>query len=368
MPFPSNIRFYIENNILTQKQAEALSDPEIQALNTEFARQKILNGIEHVTIHSLSEASGLETDITQSFIGREAMMFFLEGPAQERTKNMQFFMGIQAAIDDKILSIEQATRMSSKNIFVLANRLFRVLIVSGEVGFDAESGEVTIEQYAIELSDKLALFTRLEELQTYIEQSAHLEELAQHVTLQGIFIFKQYKYFFTHGILTLEELLHLTEQQVQSLENLEDFVRESFIKPIVGRNDSQIISNLLQRETQIPAVVHDMMKDNIIAKNDVLNFPDIEDLSRPLCSLVVRGKISLREVQALSKQQKAYLSSHNAHDLILANIVTPQQVYQLKPEQLIALERLSFGKARIENLSDLFGDNIGEIRVGYNFD
>jgi len=90
MPLPINIQFYIDENILTQVQAEALSEVEIQALNTAFARESILQGFENVAIH-MSDVNFSRT--AQILSHAEAMRKILENPSAGRAESMRFFTG-----------------------------------------------------------------------------------------------------------------------------------------------------------------------------------------------------------------------------------------------------------------------------------
>lgn len=240
--------------------------------------------------------------------------------------------------------------LSHDTIAILANPLFQALIASGEASFDEESGLILIEQHPLTSMEYLAeLCIQLQELQTYIDQSERPQELIENITFLSILSFIYYKQFFTYEILNLNEVLALNPEQMKSLDRLEAFVRDSLD---VGPT---YISGALEREEAIAIRLYNMLEDRIISKEDMFNFPDIIHSSPALCSLVVNGIIPFADVQLFSVKQKVHLSGYNAHDLILAGIVTIKQIYRLSEDQLCRLEMLNMREIKVD---DAFNKNL----------
>lgn len=220
MPFPTNIQFYIDENILTQSQAETLSEFEITALNTPFARESILQGLEDVHIH-MSNINSSRT--VQVFRLAEAMNKILEYSQPERAASMKFFIGIQTAIDEGRLSIQCAVDTPIEKKFFLISSLFRLLIASGELGFDPETG-LTLEQRPMEIEASDPFYSKVFALQTHIEQSTHSQALIQTINLQKLFIYFEFDELVNNGTLTIDELLSRTPEQLEGLRQLKKIV------------------------------------------------------------------------------------------------------------------------------------------------
>jgi len=358
MPLPINIQFYIDENILTQVQAEALSEVEIQALNTAFARESILQGFENVAIH-MSDVNFSRT--AQILSHAEAMRKILENPSAGRAESMRFFIGIQAAIDEGMLSMQQAISMPAEKKFFLAITLFRSLIALGELGFDPESG-LMLGQRPMEIDSLVPFYTKALALQTHIEQSENYQTLIRAISLQKLITFCKLGELVDNGTLTIDELLGLTEGQSEGLFQLLNIVLNGslFARPREERGFNRGIpfQEYEEKKQQVYSRIHHMLENQIISKEILLDFPRVEHLGPYLCSLIINGRISITEVQSLTVRQKAFLEDDNVHDLILSNIATIPQIYRSTAGQLHQLcqpgvyDRVAAGTLNLEDIPD----------------
>jgi hypothetical protein len=358
MPFPTNIQFYIDEHILTRAQAEALSELETNALNTPFARGSILQGFENIRIHISDRNS---SRVVQVYSHAEAVRELLELRPPERVESMKFFIGVQAAIDEGMLSMRQAISMPIEKKFFLTSPLFRSLIALGELGFDPGSG-LTLEQRPMDIEYLIPFYSKVLALQTHIEQSEHAQALIQTINLQKLFCFFLHGELVDNGALTIDEFIGLTQAQFEGLRQFVKIVLEGSLyarpRDVRGLNRGISLQECTEKTQQIYHQIHDMLERDIISKETLLNFPRVEHLGRYLCSLIINGKISITEIQSLTGRQKSFLEDANVHDLIMSDIATISQIYRLTPGQLYQLcqpdvyNRVAAGTLDLENIPE----------------
>lgn len=226
---------------------------------------------------------------------------------------------------------------------ILENPLFQALLATGEVIFDRELELIKIQEYA--LVDKAGLVEfriQLQELHELIEHHAGEETRLKYISLQNILSFVDFKPLYMRGILTLDEILSLSLEQMQSLERLQYIVSEGIDA------EQKSLNRMITREEQMTDHIYDMLQKNIISKEDRFTFPVLTDTSPSLCALIINGKISLKQAQLLTPRQKINMSGYNTYYLILADIITVKQVLRLTCDQLFHIERLNLREIKAD--------------------
>lgn len=237
--------------------------------------------------------------------------------------------------------------LSSDHMAILANPLFQALIASGEASFDVESKLIKIQQYPlIEAEDLVEFRAQLHDLHVLIEQHERSQELLQNITYYKLLFFTEYKYLFTYGVLTLEEILSLDFKQMASIGRLENLICEGLDVEQERKTES------LSTKEQVAARIHDMVKKKLISKEDQFNFPVITYASPSFCALIINGKISLKNIQLLISQKKINLIGYNMYCLVMADIISIKQVMRLTQNKLFQIERLNLREIKVDPIVD----------------